>query len=444
MGLRRAGWSGGGAGHRLGRGSGLGCGLGFGHTGRVDDAAIGCLLLAAVGAAGSFFFALAETAVFSLSQWQARRLAESDPVRGRLLGECLRQPESVLATMVLGNTLANGVLLGAGLWMALTGRWPWAGTVAGVLLVTLVGCEVLPKTLAVRKAGVWSLRVIRPLVWVHRVFRPLHGLAQAVHGRLLRWWGAVPNPATAGLSDEEYRELVELAYQQGSLVRGQRDLLLQIIGLDRRTVRDVMVPRAQMSWLRDDLPVEEMVREARRLRYRRLPLYDEEADTIVGILNVRAFLLDPHGDLAEVIEVPAFVPESMNLLQLLQSLQRQRRGMAIVLDEFGVLAGLVTLEDILTEVVGGRARPSVRRMRWERLGQGRWRVDGAVRLEDFERECPALAGVEEVETVAGLMLSLLGVVPARGESVEFRGLRLTAIEVDERRIRQVLVEQLKR
>jgi len=422
----------------------LGKGAGPGHNGRVDDAVVWCLVMAGLGGAASFFFALAETAVFSLSQWQARRLAVTDPVRGRLLGECLRQPEALLATMVLGNTLANGVLLGAGFWMALTGRWPWVATVAGVLLVTLLGCEVLPKTLAVRKAGVWSLRVVRPLVWIHRFFAPLHGLAHGINGRLLRWWGAEPGPAPAGLSDEEYREVVELAFQQGSLVRGQRDLLLQIIGLDRRTVRDVMVPRAQMSWLRDDLPVEVMVQEARRLRYRRLPLYDEEADTIVGILNVRAFLLDPHADLADVIEVPAFVPESMNLLQLLQSLQRQRRGMAIVLDEFGVVSGLVTLEDILSEGVGGRARPSVRRMRWERLEKGRWRGDGGVRLEDFQRECPALAGVEEVETVAGLMLRLLGVVPARGESVEFRGVRLTALEVDERRIRQVLVEQVKR
>lgn len=403
-----------------------------------------CLALGAAGVAGSFFFALAETAVFSLSQWQARRLAESEPVRGRLLAECLRQPEDILATLVLGNTLANGLLLAGGLSMALLGHWPWVATVAGVVLVTLLVGEVFPKTLAVRKPGPWSLRLIRPLMGLHRLFRPLHGLAQRMDGVLLRWWGAELRRAPAGLSDEEYRELVELAFQQGSLVRGQRDLMLQILRLDRRTVREVMVPRAQMAWIRDDLSIEAMVEEARRRRYRRLPIYDEEADMIVGILNVRAFLLDPYGDLTDVVEVPSFVPESMNLLQLLQSLQRQRRGMAIVLDEFGEVSGLVTLEDILTEVVGGRARPAVRRARWERLGPGRWRVDGGVRVEDFRRECPTLGEVKDVETLSGLMLSLLGVVPARGESVVFRNLRLTATEVDERRIRQLLVEQVKR
>lgn len=414
------------------------------HTGVVNDLALWAIGVAVVATAGSFFFALAETALFSLSKWQVRRLAEAQGERGRQVAACLDAPDDLLATMVLGNTLANGALLGAGLWMAVTGHWPWGWTVAGVLLVALVLGEVLPKTLAVRRPERWSVRIIRPLTWMHRGLRPLHRLAQRINGTLLRWWLREAPPAVPGLSDEEYRELVELAYRQGTLARGQRDWLLQIISLDRRMAREVMVPRAQMSWIRDDLSVEEMIQEARRRRYRRLPIYDEEADTVVGILNVRAFLLDPYQDLSEVIEFPSFVPETMNLLQLLQSLQRQGRGMAIVLDEFGEVAGLVTLEDILAEVVGGRRRAVLRRMRVERLGPGRWRVDGSVRLEEFRQEYPALGEVPEVETMAGLMLSRLGVVPARGESVVFRGLRMTAEEVDERRVRRILVEQVRR
>jgi|DewCreStandDraft_5_1066085.scaffolds.fasta_scaffold00024_218 putative hemolysin len=414
------------------------------HTDVVNDLALWAIGVAVVATAGSFFFALAETALFSLSKWQVRRLAEAQGERGRQVAACLDAPDDLLATMVLGNTLANGALLGAGLWMAVTGHWPWGWTVAGVLLVALVLGEVLPKTLAVRRPERWSVRIIRPLTWMHRGLRPLHRLAQRINGTLLRWWLREAPPAVPGLSDEEYRELVELAYRQGTLARGQRDWLLQIISLDRRMAREVMVPRAQMSWIRDDLSVEEMIQEARRRRYRRLPIYDEEADTVVGILNVRAFLLDPYQDLSEVIEFPSFVPETMNLLQLLQSLQRQGRGMAIVLDEFGEVAGLVTLEDILAEVVGGRRRAVLRRMRVERLGPGRWRVDGSVRLEEFRQEYPALGEVPEVETMAGLMLSRLGVVPARGESVVFRGLRMTAEEVDERRVRRILVEQVRR
>ena len=113
-----------------------------------------------------------------------------------------------------------------------------------------------------------------------------------------------------------------------------------------------MKPRTQMACISDDLSIEEWIAAAKRFKHRRLPIYDENVDTIVGVLNTRAFLLDPEADLALAIEFPSFVPESANLLQLLKSLQRQQRGLAIVLDEFGGTAGIVTLEDILEEVLG--------------------------------------------------------------------------------------------
>ncbi len=143
-----------------------------------------------------------------------------------------------------------------------------------------------------------------------------------------------------------------MAYQQGALAQSEKEIILQIISLDRRTAREVMKPRSQMAAISDDLSVEEMIAAARKYKHRRLPIYDETPDTIVGILNTRALLLDPQIDLADAIEFPSFVPETMNLLQLFKSLQRQQRGLAIVLDEFGGTAGIVTMEDILEEVIG--------------------------------------------------------------------------------------------
>ena len=114
----------------------------------------------------------------------------------------------------------------------------------------------------------------------------------------------------------------------------------RLSNLDKRTAKDVMRPRAQMDSIPDDLSIEEMIAAARRCKHRRLPIYDETPDTVVGILDTRALLLDPQIDLADAIEFPSFVPETMNLLQLLKSLQRQQRGLAIVLDEFGGTAGV--------------------------------------------------------------------------------------------------------
>ena len=147
-----------------------------------------------------------------------------------------------------------------------------------------------------------------------------------------------------------------MAYRQGTLAESEKEIILQIISLDQRMARDVMRPRAGMACISDDATVEEMIAAAKKFRHRRLPIYDETPDTIVGILNTRALLLDPQIDLADAIEFPSFVPETMNLLQLFHSLQKQQRGLAIVLDEFGGTAGIVTMEDILGELVGQNPR----------------------------------------------------------------------------------------
>src|SRR5260370_25137911 len=137
-----------------------------------------------------------------------------------------------------------------------------------------------------------------------------------------------------------------------------------------------------------------MVAAARRFKHRRLPIYDETSERMVGVLKTQALLLDPQLDLAEVIEFPSFVPESMNLLKLLQSLERQQRGLAIVLDEFGGTAGLVTTADILQEAVGKiRTEDEIAGFVMEKLGDGRWRVSGTTRLDDFRRCCPGLRAV---------------------------------------------------
>jgi CBS domain containing-hemolysin-like protein len=300
---------------------------------------------------------------------------------------------------------------------------------------------VVPKTLAVRSPERWALIVARPLSFLQMLTRPLRQAAQRVNAAILRMTVPASLKPQAGLSDEDYQELLDLAFQQGALARSEKEIILQIINLDRRAVRDVMKPRSQMACIPDDLSVEEMIAMARKFKHRRLPMFDETPDTIVGVLNTRALLLDPGIDLADAIEFPSFVPESTNLLQLLKSLQRQQRGLAMVLDEFGGTAGLVTMEDILEEMIGEiRTEGEAQGFVMEKLGPGRWRVNATMRLEDFRREYPELGSVAEVDTMGGLLLLQLETIPSVGQSVVFRGLKLTATTADERRVRELLVE----
>lgn len=410
----------------------------------MEAAPIVAAVVVLVCAGASFFFSLAETALFSLNKWQIRELAAQAGPRGALAARLLREPQDLIATIALGNTFANVAMLALGLWMGLGGQWPLWGAVVLVLLLSLFVGEVLPKILAVRRPEAWARRVAHPLAWLQRVTRVVHRLAQRSNRDLMKL--VIPasvKPQTA-LTDADYRELVEFAFQQGNLAQSARDIILQIVNLDRRTVKEVMRPRAKMAAIPDDLTLEEMMDAARKARFRRLPMFDETPDTIVGILNTRALLLDPEADLSEAIEFPSFVPETMNLLQLFKSLQRQRRGMAIVVDEFGGVAGLVTMEDILTELVGEfHHAVAAAGFVMEKLGAGRWRVNGTMRLDDFRREYPELPEVPGTETMGGLLTKLLEVIPQAGETATFRGLKLTAHLVDERRVRELMVEATK-
>ena len=394
-------------------------------------------------AGASFFFALAETALFSLSKWQVAHLAENQAGAGKIVSELLERPHDLQATLALGNTFANAAILAAALRMVFNAQWGFGLTMLALAAVVLLVGEVLPKTLAVRQPERWALRVAWPLLVFRRVTKPFYRAAQWTNAAILKQAAATAAPP-ADVTEAEYQELLELAAQQGTLEESEREIILQIISLDRRTARDVMRPRAGMAAISDDATVEEMLAMARKHQHRRFPIYDETPDTIVGILNTRALLLDPKVDLAEVIEFPSFVPATMNLLQLFRALQKQQRGLAIVLDEFGSAAGLVTMEDILGGIVGKiRVATSPQGFVLEKVSPGHWRVNGTMRLEDFRREFPLLPDVNEVETMGGLLTHLLGVVPAAGESATFAGLKFTAHVADERRVRELLVEQTK-
>ena len=398
-----------------------------------------------VFAGASFFFALAETALFSLGKWQVAQLVEKNPRAGKIVAALLEHPQDLLATLALGNTFANAAMLAVALRMVFNAHWmlALALTLLALLALTLLGCEVFPKTLAVRQPERWALRVSWPLLIFQKATAPLHRAARWLNVAILKKT-APQMAATPALTDAEYHELLEMAYQQGTLAESEKEIILQIISLDRRAARDVMQPRAGMAAISDDATVEEMIAAAKKFKHRRLPIYDETPDTIVGILNTRALLLDPKIDLADAIEFPSFVPETMNLLQLFQSLQKQQRGLAIVLDEFGGTAGLVTMEDILGKLIGkihAAAQPEGFVM--EKISPDRWRVSGTMRLDDFRREFPALGEVPEVETMGGLLAHLRGVVPEAGESAAFRGLKLTAHAVDERRVRELMVQKVK-
>jgi CBS domain containing-hemolysin-like protein len=398
------------------------------------------LLLFFTGAA--FFFALAETALLTLGQWRLRQVTAQSPARGAFIRKLLSAPQDLLATMTLGNTLAHGAIIATVLVISWKMNQPYfLHLTMGGAVVLLLFCEVVPKTLAMRKPEAWAPRVARLMLWLVQLSRPVRAVAQGINNQLLRLLPG-STKSVEPLSDEEYGELLELGWQSGTLGTSEKEIILQIMQLDRRPVADLMRPRSQMACIPHDLLAREMLVAARAHEHRRLPIYDESPDSIVGILNTPRLLADPEIDMVEVIDFPSFVPEEMNLLELLKSFQRGRHGMAIVLDEFGGTVGLVTLEDILTDVLGGlRREGSGEKFVMEKIGDGQWRLSGNVWLEDFRREYPQLQRAVGVDTIGGLVASKSDMIPPVGTEIYFSGLNLKVTEADGRRVLEVIAQK---
>ena len=398
------------------------------------------LLLFFTGA--GFFFAMAETALLTLGKWRLRQVTTVNPARGAFIRKLQSAPQDLLATITLGNTLAHAAIIATALLISLKFDQPHFLFVALTLVAGLfLFCEVVPKTLAMRHPEAWAPRVAFLMLWMVRITRPVRAVAQGINNQLIR---LIPNsvkPLTA-VTDDEYSELLELGWQSGTLGMSEKEIILQIMQLDRRPVADLMRPRSLMVSIRHDLPVAKMLTVARSHHHRRLPIHDESSDSIVGILNTPKLLANPSIDMMEVIDFPSFVPEEMNLLELLKSFQRQRHGMAIVLDEFGSTVGLVTLEDILSEVIGRLRREGAgEKFLMEQHENGKWRLSGNVWLEDFRREYPQLQRVPGVDTVGGLVASKSDMIPPVGTEIYFSGLSLKVTHADGRRVLEVVAQK---
>tara|TARA_B100000959_G_C14948095_1_gene610682 strand:- start:315 stop:1574 length:1260 start_codon:yes stop_codon:yes gene_type:complete len=407
------------------------------------------LVLLSFFTAIGFFFALAETALLTLGKWRLRQVTAHSPERGVFIRKLLASPQDLLATITLGNTIAHGMVIVVALvlgWQIVPaagfhGSYLLNGFVGFVIAVALIlFSEILPKTLAVRRPEVWAPRVARIMLWQVQLTGPVRRVAQFLNNRLMRVIPQSVKPLTA-LSDEEYRELLELAWQSGALGISEKEIILNITNLDRRTVSDLMRPRSQMATIMHNLSTPDMVKAARKFHHRRLPMYGESPDSIVGILNAPKLLANPEVDPVEVIDFPSFVPEEMNLLELLKNFQNKPHTMAIVLDEFGSTTGLVTLEDILADVLGGlRREGDDGQFIMQELESGKWRLSGNVWLEDFRREYPKLNRAAGVDTIGGLVSSQLDFIPPEGTTVEFSGIEFCVIRADSRRVLEVTAE----
>ena len=396
----------------------------------------------------SAFFSGTETSLFSLSKLQLRRLRADHPARGQLIGELLEKPQRLLSTILCGNTLVNiaAAILGYDMLRRITPQHADVVAVPVMTLLILICGEVTPKAVVIRRAESFALRLSVVIDWVEHATRNLRRVFELVSEALVRQLECLPFFAAKKARDsapttDEYRTMLTVSERAGVVRREERDMVNKILALDKMQVREIMTPRVDMQCIEDSLTLDQMAEALRVIKHRRVPIIHDSPDTVEGILNVKEFLINPHRELDEVVELPNFVPDTMSVGKLLKSFRKQEHPVAVVVDEYGGTQGMVTLEDILEEIVGEiEDEFDASEIMVQKLADRRWLLNGKARLELVNEQCGLQLHAAGVETIAGWMMAQLGSLPKDGEQVHAGRVRAIARKVVKNRVREVLLE----
>jgi putative hemolysin len=406
------------------------------------------------------FFVAAEYSLVTARRSRLNELAEAGNRRARIALRIMDSPVRFIGTVQLGITTFS-ILLGA-VGEPIVEHWiddpllstgvafAIAFTVVTYLHVTLG--ELVPKAIALTKNETTALWVALPVEGFYLATYPLVWFLQESSNLFTRLFGIEPAPAgVVAHTEEDIRLIVAQAGQSGVVEEAEQEMLYKVFDFADKEAHEVMVPRPEVVAISVDLPPEECLAAVIDSPFTRYPAYRGSLDEIVGVLHVRDLFSKLYANgienvqMEQLLRKPFLVPETKDLAALLNELRRQNQHMAIVVDEYGAMQGIVTLEDLLEEIVGEiEDEYDLPDESVERIDETRIRIDGTFPIDDFNEKFQQEVPLEDYHTVAGFVFGQLGRAPEEGDEVVWNGLRFGVVETDGARIEQLEVEFLEK
>lgn len=404
----------------------------------------------------SGFFSGSETSFTAIGKWKIRELAESGK---NAFGLLERDPTRFITTCLIGSNLANIIAtalvtqIAVGLALSLDASEGLVLTYSTTLMtfLVLIFGEITPKSIAVHHAEAFATLSIRPIYLLSVFLYPVGLFFTYISSSILRLFGLEPRQYPL-MTENELRLMLRSAEESGIIETQERDMIRGVIDLEETVVREVMTPRVDIIALPEDATLATLLERTTEHGYSRLPIYRDTIDNIRGIAYARDLLkyLDSSESLedmtvADIMQTPQYIPETLALLHLLRDMRLRKNHMAIIVDEFGGTAGLVTLEDIIEEITGEIYDETDEYEDEEilNLGEGTYRVLGSADTDDVGNKLNIeFDDQSDYDTLAGFLIDEFDRIPEPGESLEFAGHQFTVEEADERRVMAVLVSRL--
>ncbi len=412
------------------------------------------------------FFAASEIALISLNDNKIRLMAEDGDKTAKVLNNLLREPSKFLATIQIGITLAGflasafasetfaeplvRLLVASG--VPIPEVWLKTASMLVITIIlsyfTLVLGELVPKRIAMKKAEPIARFVANPLRALAAFTAPFVKLLTASTNFFVRLFGVDPNAEEEHVTEEEIRMMVDVGEEKGTIHENEKEMINNVFEFNNKTVSDIMTHRTDIAALSIDASLREVIDFINSEKYSRIPVYEDNIDNIVGVMHSKyVFKFVTNDDtsnftLKDLIRQPYFVPESKRTDELFKELQQNKTHMAIIIDEYGGTAGIVTLEDLIEEIVGNIFdEDDDEEKELEKIDDNTFIIKGSISLDEAQDILGANLPVDDYETLSGFIIGQIGRIPEKGDepTIEYNELVFKVEEVEEKKVSKVKV-----
>lgn len=410
------------------------------------------------------FFSAAEMSIVSLNKTRMKILSEEGNRNAQILEKLIKEPTKFLSTVQVGITLASffsSAFAATGLSDMFGGylkkiNIPYSSQVALIVVTivlsyfTLVFGELFPKRIALQKSEKIAMLAARPILYVSKITVPFVKLLSASTNVLLRITGMNMNKLEEKVSIEEIKSIVEAGQEYGVINESEKEMIDSIFEFDDRIAEEVMTPRTEVYLINIDTPLNKYVDELLEIKYSRVPVFEGDSDNIIGILYIKDFIVEARKvgfenvNIKNIIHSPYFVPERKNINELFKELQAAKKHMAVLIDEYGGFSGIVTIEDLIEEVMGNISDEYDEDDNYiKKIDESTFIIKGIIPIRELNEQLDLDLDEEtdDYDTLGGLLIKLIGHIPEDNEqqSIKYKGITFEIKEVKEKRIEKVEV-----
>lgn len=401
-----------------------------------------CLLLSA-------FFSSSETAFISLQRFRIEHLVKTEIRGAKRVARMIERPERFLSTILLGNNFVNTAAAALATILAISVWGERQGVLIatiGVTIILLIFCETTPKTIATRHAERLSLLFVRPIEAIGWLLTPFVVALSWIASGFTKLVGGTPVRRSL-VSDEEIRTMISVGHKEGTVEEAEAKLLHKVFDFGDRPVSEVMVPRPEVVAIEQGSKIADFLALYAESPMSRFPVFEENMDNVVGILSIKDVLMalakstiDGQSAIDDLIRPAYFTPETKRINELFAEMQDKNYRMAVVIDEYGGTAGIVSLSRLLEEIVGPVGDEFAEAEKeYEAINEYTFQVDGGMRIEEVNEEMGLELPEGDYETIAGFVLHLLGHIPRQGEQLRYKSLKLVITKMRGLKIEEILL-----